>query len=407
MRVRLAQWLRWAMAAAIMLALAGQIAVVQLAASAVLNGNEPLARALGSRSPHAQTWIAGNRLSRGDVDGAIDSAMTALRMAPVQPRAISILAAAQAMNGEPLIAARLMDLASRSGWRDPITQLWVMHLALQTGQFEIAAQRADALLRQRRFESHAVAVLRTLEMVGGRQALADRLADNPAWKRSFLTDVAGLAPAQLSARTRLLLELRERGGTLEEAEIAASVNALAAASQAPEARSLWLRLTRTGSPPSAVSDGSFERIARRDGSSAPVQFEWKLTNPIDADVEVAAIPGGSGGQAVHATAGTGAAGTLLEQVLTLDAGRYLLSFEIAANGGGFPARWSIICADGRTLELEPVGETRARWSRATYEFSVPAGCRSQQLRLQLTGRNAGRSEFWLDEVAIERTNKRQ
>lgn len=404
---RLYRLLRWALAAAIMLALAGQIAVVRLAASAVLNGNEPLARALGSRSPHAQTWIAGNRLSRGDVDGAIDSAMTALRIAPVQPRAISILAAAQAMDGKPLLAARLMDLASRSGWRDPIAQLWVMHLALQTGHFEMAAQRADALLRQRRFESHAVAALRLLEIAGGQQALADRLAENPAWRRAFLTDTAGLAPSQLPARTRLLLELHARGEGLEESEIAASVNALTAASQAPEARSLWLRLTRTGSPPSAVSDGSFERIARRNGSTSPVQFEWKMTDPIDADMEIAASPGGSGGQALRVTAGAGAAGTLLEQVLTLDAGRYLLSFEFAAKGGEFPVRWSIICADGRTLEQRPIGRTETGWSRATYAFSVPAGCRSQQLRLQLTGRNAGRSEFWLDEVAIERTNKRQ
>lgn len=406
MRARLSRWLRWALAAAIMLALAGQIAVVQLAASAILNGKEPLAIALGSRAPQAQTWIAGTRLNRGDVDGAIDSAMSALRMAPAQPRAISILAAAQAMNGKPLLAAQLMDLASRSGWRDPIAQLWVMHLALQTGRFEIAAQRADALLRQRRFESHAVAALRLLEMAGARQALAERLAENPAWKRPFLTDVAGLAPAQLSARTRLLLDLRERGIALEEAEIAASVNALAGASQVAEARSLWVGLTDTRSRPSAVSDGSFERIARRGGSTTPVQFEWKLTDPIDADIEVAARPGGSGGQAVHATAGTGAAGTLLEQVLTLDAGRHLLSFEFAARGGEFPARWSIICADGRTLEQRLLGQTQAAWSRAIHSFSVPAGCKSQRLRLQLTGRNAGRSEFWLDDVAIERTNSR-
>lgn len=406
MRARLSQWLRWALAAALMLALAGQIAVVQLAASAVLNGNEPLAVALESRSPHAQTWISGNRLSRGDMDGAINSARSALRMAPAQPRAISILAAAQAMNGKHLLAARLMDLASRSGWRDPIAQLWIMHLALQTGQFEIAAQRADALLRQLRFESHAFAVLRVLEMGGGRQALAERLAENPAWKRPFLTDVAGLAPPELSARTRLLLELRRRGLALEEAEIAASVNALAAASQVPEARSLWLTLTRATSRPSQVSDRSFERLARRDGSTTPVQFEWKLTDPIDADIEVAASPRGSGGQAVHVTAGTGAAGTLLEQVLTLDSGRYRLSFEFAARGGEFPARWSIICADGRTVEQKLIGRTRDRWSRAVYSFSVPAGCKSQQLRLQLTGRNSGRSEFWLDDVAIERTSNR-
>lgn len=389
-----------------MLALAGQIAVVQLAASAVLNGKERLANALQSRSPHALTWIAGNRLKRGDVNGAIDSAVSALRMAPLRPSAISILAAAQAMNGKPLLAAQLMDLASRSGWRDPIAQLWVMHLALQTGRFEIASQRADALLRQRRFESHAVAALRVLELAGGRQALAERLAENPAWKRPFLTDIAGLGSAQLLARSRLLLDLHERGVALEEAEIAASVNALASPSQMPEARSLWLRLTGTSSRPAAVSDGSFERIARRGDSPAPVAFEWKLSDPIDSDIEVAARPGGSGGAAVHVTAGTGAVGTLLQQILALGAGRYLLSFEFTAEAGEFPARWNMICDDGRTLEQTPLGRTRADWSRASYSFSVPAGCKSQQLRLQLTGRNSGRSEFWLDDVAIERTNNR-
>lgn len=401
MTARLLRWLRLFLAAVATLALAAQIVVAQLAARAVDAGSESLARIAGPASADAQTLIAAHSLNRGDADGAISSATGALRMAPVQTGALPILAGAQAMQGRLLLAAQLMDLSARSGWRDPATQWWVLQLAVHARSFDVAAQRADALLRQRQFELPAAALLRQVEMAGGRRALAQRLAETPTWKSFYLTNVAGLAPAQLSARGELLHDILALGGTLEEAEIAAPVNALLAASRPSEARDLWVGLTGSRDRDSSVSDGSFERLGRREGSPPLVPFEWKLSDLIDADVEVVPRPGGSGGAAVHVTADAGAAGTALEQVLTLSSGAYLLSFSSAAESGGFPASWNLICADDRTLEQKRVRQGRESWAKEVYAFAVPAGCSSQRLRLRLTGRNMGRSEFWLDDVSIE------
>lgn len=401
MTARFMHWLRLTLAAAAVLVLALQIVMVQVAAKAVQTSSETLAGITGHRSANAQTLIAALSLNRGDTDGAIGSAAAALRLAPAQTSAIPILAAAQAMKRRPLLAARLMDLSARAGWRDPATQWWVLQLAIAASNFNVAAQRADALLRQRQLELPAIGALRRIERSGSRQALAERFAENPPWKSLYLTNVAGLAPAQLSARAALLTEVQKRGVTLTEAEIAAPVNALTMASRAAEARGWWISLTNPEARKFGVSDGSFDRLGKREGRPPPVPFEWKLSNPIDAGAEVVARPDGSGGVAVHVAANAGAAGDLLHQVMTLNRGPYLLTFSFAVDDGEFPARWSIVCADGRTLGQKQVRRAGGDWARAAYAFNVPAGCESQHLRLGLTGRNINRIEFWLDDVSVE------
>lgn len=402
MNARLLQWSRLILATAGMLAVAFQILVVHFAAGVVGAGNETLVRLLGGKSADAQTLIAMHRLKGGNLEGAITASVDALRLAPGQQRAVPILATAQAIQGKRLLAVQLMDLAARSGWRDPFIQWWVFNLGVQTRNFDVAAQRADALLRQQQLEPHVFGALMRLEMTEGREAIAKRLVENPPWRPGFLTRVAGLTPAQLLNRAGLLLEIDKRGGVLNETEIAATVNALTAASHAREARTLWVKLAGRSARVAAVWDGSFDHVARRERSTVLVPFEWRLFDLLEADIEIATPSDGSQGSALHVTADAGAAGSVLQQSLTLTPAKYVMTFAFDAKGGTFPARWSITCSDGRKLEPNQVRHTQGTWTRATYTLSVASGCELQRLRLDLTAESAERSEFWLDDLSIER-----
>lgn len=202
--------------------LAVQAGAMHLATHAVRSGDVRLASLLAPHSADAASWLALVRLKDGDSVGAALAARMALSISPFEPRAISALALAEQGSGRSDRAARLMDLAASAGWRDPVAQAWILDAAMAAGEAEVAAQRADALLRQGLFIPQAQSRLRELTSgADGRRAVADRLAEEPHWRRAFLTSLSGLTDEQRGHHAELLAMMRSRGLRLKPEESAA------------------------------------------------------------------------------------------------------------------------------------------------------------------------------------------
>ena len=202
--------------------LAVQAGAMHLATHAVRSGDVRVAALLAPRSADAASWLALIRLKHGDARGAARAARTALSVSPIEPRAISALALAEQGSGRSDRAARLMDLAASAGWRDPVAQAWILDAAMAAGEPDVAAQRADALLRQGLFVPQAQSRLRELtSSADGRRAVADRLAEEPHWRRAFLTSLSGLTDEQRGNHAELLTMMRSRGLRLTPEEDAA------------------------------------------------------------------------------------------------------------------------------------------------------------------------------------------
>lgn len=108
---------------------------------------------------------------------AMDRAAASLRHRPVDGGNLSAYALAAAEADELDLAGQALTLAAQRGWRDTYTQVMVIGSAMTGGNYEVAAQRVDALARLRREEE---AVYGTLSLLlveeQGREELAKRLS---------------------------------------------------------------------------------------------------------------------------------------------------------------------------------------------------------------------------------------
>ena len=108
---------------------------------------------------------------------AMERAAASLKHRPVDGGTLSAYALAAAEADELDLAGGALTLAAQRGWRDTYTQVMVIGSAMTTGNYEVAAQRVDALARLRREEE---AVYGTLSLLlreeGGREELAKRLS---------------------------------------------------------------------------------------------------------------------------------------------------------------------------------------------------------------------------------------
>lgn len=150
------------------------------------------------------------------------------------------------------------------------------------------------------------------------------------------------------------------------------LNALIARGQVSEARQAWNRMAGTASP-AGIYDPEFT------GKPGPRPFNWHFDSSRDGFAEFA---GSSPGLYVEYY---GRRDTVLGgQLLTLSPGRYRLSFaaEGEADGEGGRLAWTVSCPSGnRALASVAIAGVDFTPDRFSEEFSVPADCPAQWLRL--------------------------
>nr|WP_299854186.1 hypothetical protein [Sphingomonas bacterium] len=340
-----------------------------------------------------------------DYAGARALADRALRLSPIQTRAIRVAGMAELALGREDAGLRAMNAAALGGWRDNATQLWIMQMALYGGDNDSAMQRADALVRRATVRDQVFAAFRAMVGNGAfRRSLIVRLSDQPDWRGLMFLDFRRSAPAELPGVIALIGELDRTPRPVSDLEVFPLVERLLELGQIGAAYDLWhARAPRAGLRPGNLAyDGRFAvALAHRGALSVP-RFEWAIDPDATA---LATVEPAADGAVLRARSDAGATATLATQALALAPGRYALSMDIAAQGerdlAGFavtascPGRGAALTPDAPVLH--PLGSDRLRLATT---IDVPADCARQDLVIRARGGTPVGATIMIGNVAI-------
>lgn len=222
---------------------------------------------------------------------ALEDARAAVAHDPIDPDATSLLGAAYLMAGDFDAAAEAFRIAARFGWRNLATQRYWLEAALGAGDYKVAADRADAILRAHPRLAERAEVLRPLEEnPAARAILAERLSLQPAWLEPYLK-IASDAPAVVVDRRLAVLSLvdpaRHRFGC--EA-VSRFVSALVELGRRSDAQQLWNDHCPERRVAGYLADPEFDEVLSEPGSAFPLS--WQLVP--SGNVSVQPIDGASG-----------------------------------------------------------------------------------------------------------------
>lgn len=356
------------------------LAVLVLASglSRILNarGQPALALALFGDRASANARLADALQTAGALPAAEAFARQALEDSLTKVEALRVMGLAAEARGDVTGAFRLMALAGQWGWRDPPTQSWILAQALRAGDYGVAIQRADALLRRRIGQEQLFSVFRlAVADPRLRDALAAQFADGPSWRLSFFHQGGSTAPAQYDAMDALFRALRTGSAPVSRAEAGAYLAMLVAKGEYRRAHRLWAELFARADEADS-SDLSWPDVAARDH---PLPFDWKLEEPSGVSLDVDQPAAGSPAM-LRIFADRGSIGILASRKTLLAPGAYLLSAASPDPRDPRLLRWTVACegAGGRIL-FDPA----AAPSSDKVAFTVPADCVAQSMTLAI------------------------
>jgi len=176
----------------------------------------------------------------GNPHAAAAKAERLVARAPIEPSSTALLGASRAAIGDDSGADRAFRVAGQLGWRTPVTQSYWLSAALAAGDTRVAAQRLDALLRQRPDLLSRPEMLAPFESdAAAGDALFERLLTRPPWLEAYAGATNPPTPAVLIARRLpVLTMLARRGVVLGCAAIGPALGQLASAGLTSEAATL-------------------------------------------------------------------------------------------------------------------------------------------------------------------------
>lgn len=356
--------------------------------------NPELARYVpGFLAAEAHRTAAATALQAGDHSLAVTAATRAVAADPIDPRSTALLGATQLASGQAVKADRSFRVAARFGWRDPLTQLYFMNVALNARQPRLAALRLDAVLRQApNFPVRDMLLAQFEGTAEGRAALAERLALRPAWTMAYLQHASMLELPALQARAQVVGSLAANPWGCDV--IYPLVVRLVLAGGPIEARALW-----QAHCPSATQGIADPHFAALPLSRAPVPFEWNLVGSGD----VSAMPASQtrqGATGLLVRVGGPSPQPVAWQMLVVPAGQYTLSWTAQTDTGKVPdgAFVSLSCTPtGRS----PVAALAAPGGKGQYSAVVRIGdgCAAPFLTLWLA---PGSDEVRFDDLVLTR-----
>ena len=336
----------------------------------------------------------------GRNDDAIELARSALRIAPFNARALSVVGRLQDAAGDPDAADQTLTLAGNWSLRDDPTQAWLVNRRLQQGDYASAFAHAETLVRRESptqpllFEMFTMAA----EDPRGLSVLVQALSAAPPWRRSYLT-FAGQRKDTDQLLAALAVNLQKTPAPLTDVELSAVYRRWLEARQPGAIRAVQQALGRPG-----IRDGVWNGDFMPGEGVAPLNWSINLNAGFSAQV---ADTGEAGrGTALLVETDGLASGVVASQLLLLAPGataiRISQKLETAAREADLV--WRITCFEtgARLVEWSAGLVADSAWREQTRALTVPtAGCTAQWL--QLVARPGGRRmpvRAWFDTVAI-------
>jgi hypothetical protein len=376
------------------------------AAKTYLADHDPdLALGWGLASPDSLSMLAQQRLSdptRPDHDAdATRFARRALLSAPLDARALRVLALETERSGGLTRARMLMVIADKWTRRDSATQLWQFEQALAEGDWPGASLHADALLR-RRWQLYSIVYPGLAGALRDPAAVApvvQTLNAVPDWRGPFLSFLAWRA-ADPAVAARLFLALAAGPVPPTDEDDTNLVGRAISQGDYAGARALWTRLLPRGSAGAAdlVYDGDF----RPAPGAAP--FNWRLIQSEGVTAEI--VPAADGAPALHVLAPAAKSTAAAEELISLPPGIYRLSgralVEPGQTGDLFSWRVSCVAQPDTPIAEAPLAAGPVGWRPFSADFQVDQGCAAQWLRLEgLAHTGFEPAEAWYRGLAIQ------
>ena len=365
------------------------------AAAAVGNGLDRIAVSHPARVAAVPTAFAAQSLGpRGDMALAANDPATATALgarfvdaAPLDPSASALLAAGRLVAGDAAGADAAFRVAGQLGWRVVITQRYWLARALQLGDWRVAAQRLDALLRQRPAWAGDATLLDPFEAdPAGRAELVARMALRPDWLAHYGSDVDAASTDQLTRRAAVLVDLAG-AGVAAGCQVARPLLVhLLTRGAVADAQNLWR--AQCGGQPGLLNDGQFARASLTEVLSP---FDWEIGSGADIELTFSAI---NGPRQLNVRGPARFTQRVASQTVVLAPGRYRLGWRSGARGG---IEAALGCRIDQTSPL-PASFTPAsgRWQA---DLTVDAACPAHVLAFSI---RPGAAEDSLGAITLDR-----
>lgn len=398
------RWL-WAVPAVLLGVLATSS---QWAQQLVLAKRPQLATMIAPWSSQAQAALATRYQMFGEAAASSRAARRALAVSPLDPAALRAQGMAALALGRSEQGAKLMSLGARLGWRDAITQLWLIEQALAAGAHGFATQRIDALLRQEKAGEVLLPLMpELLRSPDGRAALAEQLSFEPGWRVAFFNDVARSRNWTMPQMLDLAARLRQAGSPITGADTALIRAVLANGGRFADARRIW----RETGQVALLGDGDFE-AAPGELPRWAAPYVWYAPELTGVRVETAQAQIAREGQALAITSEGLTSGGALKQTIVLAPGPYRLTLSAASQEGTVLPQLSAVLrcrhdeADADPSITIPLTWRGGKddWQDAAGTFVVPPDCPGQSLIVSIPQTGARPYSLWLDSVSIRTTH---
>lgn len=357
---------------------------------------------LAPSSPMVLRRAAESELAAKRYDNAEDLARRALRAAPFDIRALSVVGMAMAER-DRVVANEVLTLAGNWSLRDDPTHAWLTHERLLQGDYASAFAHADTLARRREDIRPEIFRLFTTAATADPRAvppLIGLVAAAPPWREAFF-DSLYANPEGDALLGALAIGVQRTPGPLDDRELGRLYT-----HWANEGRIAAIQAVRRGTGrPSAdtlVVDGDFSL------PDAQPPFAWTLSQSANVTSAVMNDDQRVGEQALRIDYdGFGAGERVASQFLLLPPGDYRLGLDARIEGDsiGSGLRWRLECiTSAQLVSITPdFAHGEQAWRRFGAAFSIGADCPAQRLVLDtLPGeRRAARVATWFDRVRIE------
>lgn len=345
---------------------------------------------------------AENSLARGRTADAEVLAKSALGRAPFNGAALRVLGLAYARDGRTAEADALVTLAGNWSLRDDAAHGWLIEQRLRQGNYSSAFAHADTLARRREdirpqlFKLFTTAGLNDPRSV---PPLTRLLEQSPPWREDYLTELTTSSDA-IPLQATLALALERTAAPMSDEELGRVYTRWMNTGRVQAVKLLRTALGRPNSRP-LVQDGGFA------GLSTPAPFGWHAFQTGGIDVEMMAPDDRPNDPALRVGYDGFSSASMIEQVTTLDPGRYGLSIGYRVEDGSPDAEvsWKVICVGtGRVLTEVAFGRIEvSTWRQSRTRFVVPsADCPVQVLRLMSpAGDRRDHMDLWFDNIAVD------
>lgn len=384
------------------LTVAGVVLAWQVAIQPFLQ-RAPVAAAIrmAPGSPLVLRRSAEAELAAGRNDNAAALARDALSRSPFDVRALRVVGLTEARAGRENSADDILTLAGNWSLRDDPAHAWLVEHRLRRGDYASSFAHADTLVRRREdirpqvFRLFTVAA--TQDPRRAMPQVARLMSARPPWRQAYL-DSLFATPEGLQVAANLAIMLQSGRAPLTNEELRQLYMHLLDKGQIEAVRTVRARLNRPAAA-GTVSNGGFDK------PDVPEPFQWRLAQDAGVVAEIVPDDVRPADPALRVDYDGYSASRIAEQLLLLTPGSYRFSAEARAEAGDPAGRLSLTltCAPGdRKLMSIPAAAAGASvWTPFRADFTVPAGCSGQWLRLETRSGDKRQSTIlWLDRIAV-------